>query len=82
MHLNRYSGWLIGTFLSILPRRICFYFHYMAEKQAANGYKDLMTNIENNDNQKQINLTDIKSEIKEIIESEKTHSEIFKALIN
>ena len=54
----------------------------MAEKQAANGYKDLMTNIENNDNQKQINLTDIKSEIKEIIESEKTHSEIFKALIN
>ena len=82
MHFNRYSGWLIGTFLSILPRRICFYFHYMAEKQAANGYKDLMIHIENNDNQKQINLTDIKSEIKEIIESEKTHSEIFKALIN
>ena len=82
MHLNRYSGWLIGTFLSILPRRICFYFHFVAEKQAASGYNDLIKHIESSGNPKLIDLTDIKNEIKKIKDNETLHSEIFKALMN
>jgi len=78
---NRYSGWLIGTMLSILPRRLCFFFHYLAEKQAANGYNDLMTNIENIDDHRWVNSHNIKVEIQKIIDSENLHSEIFKALI-
>ena len=78
---NRYWGWLIGTMLSILPRRLCFFFHYLAEKQAANGYNDLMTNIENIDDQRWVNSHNIKVEIQKIIDSENLHSEIFKALI-
>ena len=79
---NYYIGWLIGTLLSLLPRNICFYFHFLAEKKAANGYNDLFKHIESNDNPKLTNSIDIKSEIKKIIENEKLHSEIFKALMN
>jgi rubrerythrin len=82
MNFNRYSGWFIGTFLSILPRRLCFFFHYLAEKQAANGYNDLMLNIDNTECKQWINSSNIKKEIQKIIDSEKLHSEIFRALIN
>ena len=82
MNLNRYSGWLIGTLLSILPRHLCFFFHYMAEIQAANGYNDLRINIENTDDQQWINSHNIKVEIQKITDSEKLHSEIFKALLH
>jgi len=82
MTLNRLSGWIIGTALSTLPRRLCFFFHYLAEKQAANGYNDLMIRIEKPNSPKWINTTNIKSEINKIIESETLHSEIFKKLMN
>ena len=82
MTLNRLSGWIIGTALSVLPRRLCFFFHYLAEKQAANGHNDLMTGIEKPNSPKWINSTNIKSEINKIIESETLHSEIFKKLMN
>ena len=82
MTFNRYSGWLIGTLLSILPRHLCFFFHYMAEKQAANGYNDLRINIENTDDQQWINSHNIKIEIQKITDNEKLHSEIFKALLH
>ena len=82
MILNRLSGWFIGTALSVLPRRLCFFFHYLAEKKAANGYNDLMIRIEKPNSPKWINSTNIKSEINKIIESETLHSEIFKALMN
>ena len=82
MTFNHYIGWLIGTLLSILPRRICFYFHFVAEKQAASGYNDLIKHIESSGNPKLIDLTDIKNEIKKIKDNETLHSEIFKALMN
>jgi len=82
MNINRYSGWFIGSFLSILPRRLCFFFHYMAEKQAANGYSDLMISIEKNQGMQWVNSSSIKIKIQNIIDNEKLHSEIFRALIN
>ena len=82
MNFNRYSGWFIGSLLSTLPRRLCFFFHYMAEKQAANGYNDLMISIENIQDIKWVNPSSIKIKIQKIIDNEKLHSEIFRALIN
>ena len=82
MNFNRYSGWFIGSLLSTLPRRLCFFFHYMAEKQAANGYNDLMISIENIQDIKWVNSSSIKIKIQKIIDNEKLHSEIFRALIN
>ena len=82
MNFNRYSGWFIGSLLSTLPRRLCFFFHYMAEKQAANGYNDLMTSIENIQDIQWVNSSSIKIKIQKIIDNEKLHSEIFRALIN
>ena len=82
MNFNRYSGWFIGSLLSTLPRRLCFFFHYMAEKQAANGYNDLMNSIENIQDIKWVNSSSIKIKIQKIIDNEKLHSEIFRALIN
>jgi rubrerythrin len=82
MNFNRYSGWFIGSLLSTLPRRLCFFFHYMAEKQAANGYNDLMISIENIQDIQWVNSSSIKIEIQKIIDNEKLHSEIFRALIN
>ena len=82
MTLNRLSGWVIGTVLSILPRRLCFFFHYIAEKQAANGYKDLMTRIKKPNSPMWVDSTNIKPKINKIIESETLHSEIFKKLMN
>jgi rubrerythrin len=82
MNFNRYSGWFIGTLLSVLPRRLCFFFHYMAEKQAANGYNDLMINIKNTHGQQWVNSSSIKVDIQKIIDNEKLHSEIFRALIH
>jgi demethoxyubiquinone hydroxylase (CLK1/Coq7/Cat5 family) len=36
---NKIGGWLFGTLLSILPRRICYTVHVMAEKDAAHKYE-------------------------------------------
>ena len=61
---NRISGWLIGTFLSILPRSLCFLFHNWSEKQAASGYSDLMVDMENAHSQKWVKSSNIKIKIK------------------
>ena len=82
MAVNRISGWFIGTFLSILPRSLCFCFHHLAEKQAASGYSDLMVDIDNSHNQKWIKSSNIKDKIKKIMDSENLHAETFKALMN
>ena len=63
MNFNRYSGWFIGSLLSTLPRRLCFFFHYMAEKQAANSYNDLMISIENIQGMQWVNSSNIKIKI-------------------
>jgi rubrerythrin len=36
---NKIGGWLFGTFLSILPRKLCYMVHVMAEKDAARTYE-------------------------------------------
>lgn len=37
---NILVGWLFGTFLSLLPRKICYRIHVWAEKDAAKTYEN------------------------------------------
>ncbi len=38
--LNILFGWLFGTLLSLLPRKICYWIHVWAERDAAKTYEE------------------------------------------
>ena len=38
LKINRLLGWIIGIFLAITPRRLCFFFHHLGEKKAEEDY--------------------------------------------
>lgn len=37
---NRLAGWLVGSVLSLLPRKICYKLHVLAEEAAAGVYEE------------------------------------------
>jgi demethoxyubiquinone hydroxylase (CLK1/Coq7/Cat5 family) len=77
IYLYLLSGWIIGTFLSFLPRKTCFHFHMIAEKKAANEYKMLMEKI-NKITEKDWKQDDhLNGLLKTMMDNEFIHSEIF-----
>ena len=50
LKINRLLGWIIGIFLAITPRRLCFFFHHLGEKKAAEDYDKLRHFIDQNIN--------------------------------
>ena len=81
LKINRLIGWGIGILMSIIPERLCFNFHQAGELKAAKGYSKLKSSIDQYNNFESISSTKIKNILDKIIESEKLHSETFKALL-
>ena len=81
LKINRLIGWGIGILMSIIPGRLCFKFHQAGELKAAKGYSKLKSSIDQYNNFESISSTKIKNILDKIIESEKLHSETFKALL-
>ena len=76
--LYQYSGWVIGTILSFLPRKLCFYFHAVAEKKAASEYQSIveaLTKIKELEGRQQHHF---KKLLQGMMNSESLHCEIFK----
>jgi rubrerythrin len=42
---NLVAGWLLGTLLSVMPRKICYWIHVWAETEAAKTYEDTAVKI-------------------------------------
>ena len=82
LKINRLLGWIIGIFLSIIPRRLCFIFHHLGEKKAVEGYDELRHFIDQNINTPLFESIQIKARLEKIIESENLHSEIFRSLLD
>ena len=79
--LNRLFGWGIGVLLTIIPKRLCFIFHQAGEIKAAEDYVKLKIFIDQYNNFESFSSTKIKNILDKIIESEKLHSDTFKALL-
>ena len=82
LKINRLLGWIIGIFLAITPRRLCFVFHQLGENKAVEGYSELRHFIDQNVNAPFFASIQIKARLEKIIESEKLHAEIFRSLMD
>ena len=82
LKINRLLGWIIGIFLAITPRRLCFFFHHLGEKKAAEDYDELRHFIDQNINTPLFESIQIKARLEKIIESENLHSETFRLLLD
>ena len=82
LKINRLLGWIIGIFLAITPRRLCFFFHHLGEKKAAEDYDKLRHSIDKNINTPLFESIQIKARLEKIIESENLHSETFRSLLD
>ena len=82
LKINRLFGWGIGILMSIIPKRLCFIFHQAGEIKAAKGYAKLKSSIVQYNNFESFPSTKIKNILDKIIESEKLHSDTFKALLS
>ena len=76
--LYQFSGWVIGTILSLLPRKLCFYFHAVAEEKAAIEYGNIVEALNKNKELEVKQRYHFKSFLQGVMNSEKIHSEIFK----
>ena len=74
-------GWLIGTLLSLSPKRFCFWLHFRAEKKASREYKALLKDILNNQKFQSLKNFQLKQSILKSIRQEKKHSEYFYDLL-
>ena len=78
VYLYQFSGWIIGTILSLLPRKLCFYFHAVAENKAAVEYENLAEEMS------KVNELEVKQHSRfqklllGMMDSEFAHAEIFK----
>jgi hypothetical protein len=77
MCLNLVSGWMIGTFLSCMPRKICFYFHVIAEKKAAKEYKTLNEILDKTTEQEWKQGKLFSELVSTMMENETIHAEFF-----
>lgn len=77
MYLNFAVGWMIGTFLSCLPRKFCFYFHVIAEKKAAKEYKTLNEKLEKTTEREWKQGKLFSELVNTMMENEIIHSEFF-----
>jgi len=76
--LYQFSGWVIGTILSLLPRKLCFHLHAIAEKKAAREYGNIMEELSKNKELEGKQQYHFKKLLQGMINNENIHSEIFK----
>ena len=76
--LYQFSGWVIGTLLSLLPRKLCFYFHTVAEKKAAIEYGNLVEELNKVNELEEKQQFRFKKLLVGIMNNEFSHAEIFK----
>ena len=75
INLYQFSGWVIGTILSLLPRKLCFHLHTIAEKRPQGSIvEELSKNIELEGKQQY----HFKKLLLGMMNNENIHSEIFK----
>ncbi|MFT4579814.1 MAG: hypothetical protein ACI8PD_000782 [Nitrospinales bacterium] len=77
IYFNLAFGWVIGTFLSCMPRKICFYFHVIAEKKAANEYKTLNEKLEKTTEREWKQGKQFSDLVNAMMKNEIIHSEYF-----
>ena len=76
--LYQFSGWVIGTILSLLPRKLCFYLHTIAEKKAAREYGSIVEELSKNKELEGKQQYHFKKLLQGMMNNENIHSEIFK----
>ena len=78
VYLYQFSGWVIGTILSLIPRKLCFYFHAIAEKKAAVEYGNLLEELSKSNELEGNQQYRFKKLLHEMMDNEFSHAEIFK----
>ena len=78
VYLYQLSGWVIGTLLSLLPRKLCFHFHAVAEKKAAIEYGNLLEELSKANELEGKQQYRFKELLLGMMDSEFSHSEIFR----
>ena len=78
MKLYQFSGWVIGTILSLLPRKLCFHLHTIAEKKAAREYENIVEELSKKEKLEGKQQYDFKKLLQGMMNNENIHSEIFK----
>ena len=78
VYLYQFSGWVIGTILSLIPRKLCFYFHAIAEKKAAVEYGNLLEELSKSNELEANQEYRFKKLLHEMMDNEFSHAEIFK----
>ena len=78
VYLYQFSGWVIGTILSLIPRKLCFYFHAIAEKKAAVEYGNLLEELSKSNELEGNQQYRFKKLLLEMMDNEFSHAEIFK----
>ena len=76
--LHQFSGLVIGTILSLLPRKLCFYLHTIAEKKAAREYGNIVEELSKNKELEGKQQYHFKKLLQGMMNNENIHSEIFK----
>ena len=67
--------------MSIIPKRLCFFFHQAGEMKAAKDYDELKSFIDQHNNSTLFPSIQVKARLEKIIENEKLHSDTFKGLL-
>ena len=78
VYLYQFSGWVIGTILSLIPRKLCFYFHAIAEKKAAVEYGNILEELSKSNELEGNQQYRFKKLLHEMMDNEFSHAEIFK----
>ena len=78
VYFYQFSGWIIGTILSLLPRKLCFYFHAVAENKAAIEYGNLAEEMSKVNELEGKQHSRFKKLLLGMMDSEFSHAEIFK----
>jgi demethoxyubiquinone hydroxylase (CLK1/Coq7/Cat5 family) len=78
VYLYQLSGWVIGTLLSLLPRKLCFHFHAVAEKKAAIEYGNLLEELSKANELEGKQQYRFKELLLGMMDSEFSHAEIFR----
>jgi len=78
IRLYQFSGWVIGTILSLLPRKLCFHLHTIAEKKAAREYGNIVEELSKSIEPEGMQQYHFKKLLQGMMNNEYIHSEIFK----
>jgi rubrerythrin len=72
---NFIAGWMLGSFLSVLPRALCYRIHVWAEREAAKTYETTLAGLGADE------LTTLKAALAHAAEQEYAHARRFEDLL-